>query len=785
MRFRAKILAAFLLLFGFGYWLFCLPNPLFRAPLSTELLSTEGELLSARIAEDGQWRMPAADSISPKLATAVIVYEDRRFHRHWGISVAGIVRAVRDNWRAGRVVSGASTLTMQVARMARGNRPRTLWQKLIEGIWATRLEVRYSKEEILDFWLANAPFGGNAVGAEAATRRYYGRSPANLSWGEAATLAVLPNSPGLIHPGRSRTALQEKRDGLLDDLAEAGYLDRESADLAKLEPLPDAPYPLPRSADHLLERLRIQYGAGRYTSSLEANLQQRLNDLVERHHDRLVGNEVHNVAATITEVATGRVLAYVGNVPNLAPAFAPDVDIVTAPRSSGSLLKPILYALAQEEGRLAARQLMADVPTSFNDFQPANFYNEFDGAVPADEALARSLNIPFVFLLREYGVPRFHAALREYGFRQISQPPDHYGLSLILGGGEVTLEEITTWFLGIARQQRYYYERQGQYARADFLPPTLLDAERRAPLAELSRNAGAIGAGAGWKTLQAMLELNRPNETGGMERFSSHRPVAWKTGTSFGYRDAWAVGCTPEYVVGVWNGNADGEGRAGLVGVGAAAPLLFRILRLLEERPDAGPNWFEAPFDDLILATTCQQSGFLAGPDCPTQEEWLARNAERGAVCNYHQRIFLEPSGQWQVRQDCGPGPASPTTWFELPARQAWFYRRKHSDYQALPPLHPDCGGNPRAPGGAMAFLYPHQDGALSPSKNWTGAEEGIYFELAHPDDQAKVHWHLDEQYLATTETFHSLSVRTTPGQHSITVVDDAGQRLVRHFTVR
>ncbi|MEM9261125.1 MAG: penicillin-binding transpeptidase domain-containing protein, partial [Bacteroidota bacterium] len=430
-------------------------------------------------------------------------------------------------------------------------------------------------------------------------RRYYGRSPEDLSWAEAATLSVLPNSPALIHPGRARDALNKKRETLLDDLVDLGKLARSEAELAKLEPLPDKPKPLPREADHLLERLRKSHGSGRYRSSLEAALQGQVTNLVRRHQSQLAGNQIHNVAAMVTEVASGRVLAYVGNAPDLAPAHAPSVDIITASRSPGSLLKPILYGLALEQGMVTPRQFLKDVPTNFSDFHPSNFYRDFDGAVPADEALARSLNIPFVFLLQDYGVAPFHASLLEFGFNKITQKPDHYGLSIILGGGEVSMEEVQAWWLGMARQQRYFHERQGQYARQDFAPPTLLDNESRAPLMDLEPTAGNIGAGAGHFTFEALTALNRPDENGAEQRFHSHRRIAWKTGTSFGFRDAWAAGCTPDYVVSVWAGNADGEGRAGLVGVKAAAPLLFQIFRLLEERPTEAPNWFERPWDDL------------------------------------------------------------------------------------------------------------------------------------------------------------------------------------------
>lgn len=777
---------------------------MFEAPLATELLSAEGELLSARISADGQWRMPAADSISPKLIAAVINYEDRTFRSHWGISFWGISRAVRDNWRAGRVVSGGSTLTMQVARMARGNRARTLVQKLLEGAWATRLEWRYPKDEILRFWLANAPFGGNVVGAEAATRRYYGRSPAELSWAEAATLAVLPNSPALIHPGRARDALRAKRNSLLDDLVEASHLTIDEAELAKLEPLPQKPKPLPRQGEHLLERLRLANGPGRFRSSLRVGLQNNVNELVRNHQSLLAGNQVRNVAAMVTEVSTGRVVAYVGNVPSssytdklsTSPTAAPspsksnnntghEVDIITAPRSPGSLLKPILYALAQEDGRLVPNQLLADIPTRFQDFQPANFHQEFDGAVPANEALARSLNIPFVFLLQDYGVPRLHAALRQYGFQKLYQPPSHYGLSLILGGGEISMEEINAWFLGLARQQRYFYERQGRYQAEDFAPAGLLQTHQRNPLNNLRADAGPVGAGAGHLTLEALTELNRPDETGASIRFQSHRRVAWKTGTSFGFRDAWAVGCTPAYVVSVWAGNADGEGRAGLVGVKAAAPLLFRIFRLLEQQGQDAPAWFEPPWDDLTKVSVCTKSGFLAGPDCPAVNEWVAAAGARSRVCPFHQRVFTDSAGKQRVRLGCGEGPPEARSWFTLPSRQAYFFQRRHPGYRPLPPIHPNCASDGSDGRNPMEFIYPYQDGVVSPTKNWRGETEPIFFELAHADDKASVRWHLNENYLAETKTFHGLSLNVPPGRHLLTVVDGIGNRLEKRFEVK
>ncbi|MEL6356762.1 MAG: penicillin-binding protein 1C, partial [Bacteroidota bacterium] len=673
----------------FIWWLFCLPRPLFTAKPATILLDKQGQLLSARIAADGQWRIPSADTLSPHLIAAVTTFEDKRFFSHWGVDIRALARAIRQNWRAGQTVSGGSTISMQVIRLAKGNPPRTIWQKLLEVQQALRLEWSYDKETILKFWCNHAPFGGNVVGVEAAAWRYYGRPATELSWAEAATLAVLPNSPGLIHPGRSRQSLLEKRNRLLNRLLQTDQLDSLEYELALAEVLPEQPRPLPRHAPHLLDRIGKQEGPGRYLTSIDGKLQREINRIIQHHHQRLAGNQISNLGAMVVEVSTGQTLAYIGNVPKLDPKHSPAVDMVTAPRSPGSLLKPVLYGLALSEGLICPKQLLPDVPTNFGSFHPGNFYESFSGAVAADRSLVRSLNIPFVYLLRDYGMPKYHIALQQYGFSFINHPAEHYGLSLVLGGCEVSMEQITTWFLGLSRQQRYYYQRQGQYTPADWSPPTFFASDTRDPLLGLSHQAGLIDAGAGYTTLQTLRQLERPDNEGSWRSFTGSRPVAWKTGTSFGFRDAWAVGTTPNYVVAVWTGNADGEGRPGLVGVKAAAPVLFDIFRLL---PRGEVEWFEAPFDELLPVVTCKESGRPASPHCPRDTSFIPKRAERADVCRYHRPIFTNSDATYRTHLGCWPANEQvKTNWFTLPPRQAFFYRSEHPSYRPLPPWHPDC----------------------------------------------------------------------------------------------
>ncbi len=341
------ILAAWFIMYA------VVPRPLFPVPCSTLLYSAEGELLGARIAPDGQWRFPAADSLPDKFVDCVLTYEDKRFFYHPGIDPAAIFRAIRLNGKAGRVVSGGSTLTMQLARIARGNQDRTFYEKTIEMCWALFLETTHSKREILNLYASHAPFGGNVIGLETAAWRYFGRSASELSWAESATLAVLPNSPALIHPGRNRKQLKEKRDRLLASLQKKGVLEETEYELACMEPLPAAPGPIAHHDPTLCESPAPQTPGQRIQTSVRQALQRQTQAIVNRYAREYSSNHIHNLAAIVADVETGEVLAYAGNATYPADERRGNqVDIITSPRSTGSILKPFLYAGMLHDGLL-------------------------------------------------------------------------------------------------------------------------------------------------------------------------------------------------------------------------------------------------------------------------------------------------------------------------------------------------------------------------------------------------------------------------------------------------
>jgi penicillin-binding protein 1C len=774
-KIKAGLAGLLLLLF-----IFCLPRPLFDDPYASVLLDRDDKLLGAHIADDGQWRFPPCDSVPEKFVQSLITFEDKRFFYHPGIDPLAIARAVRLNLGAGEVVSGASTLSMQLIRLARKGRQRTYFEKIIEMWMALRLEAGYSKEEILALYASHAPFGGNVVGLDAAAWKYFGRPAAQLSWAESATLAVLPNAPSLIHPGKNRQALRNKRNRLLQQLQVAGLLDSASCTLAQLEKLPERPLPLPRHAPHLLERARqevLRDEGGMVRSSLRLALQQQAAQVLKLHHERLSQNGIFNGAALILEVESGQALAYLGNTPTSA-AHAAAVDVVPAPRSTGSILKPMLYASMLDEGTLLPNSLVPDVPARYGGYHPKNYDREYDGAVPAWQALARSLNVPSVHMLNQYGLGRFHHRLQEFGLSSLAYPPEHYGLTLILGGAEASLWELAGMYASFARVLTHYPAYAGQYDPQDFRPPSYLSG---APPSPRPGPEAVLGAGAIYATFQAMREVNRPEADQAWQSFGSSRAIAWKTGTSYGFRDAWAIGCTPSHVVAVWVGNADGEGRPGLVGLQAAAPLMFDLFDALERQG----GWFERPEGALQAVTVCRQSGYLPNPHCPDIDTLSVPPAGTEApVCPFHQLVHLDSSGQWRVQSECySPQSMLHRPTLVLPPVQEQYYRRRNPTYQGLPPLHPACL-QANSDEKTMEWVYPRFKTQIYLPIDLDGKVSKTVFEVTHRRADALIYWHMDELFLGQTRGFHQMSLRPSPGYHHLYLVDDRGKKLDRKFEV-
>lgn len=753
-------------------WLFCLPSTLFSPPYSTVVTAADGSLLGVRLADDGQWRFPTSDSIPYKMERCITMFEDQYFYYHPGVNPVSILRAVRQNLSAGRIVSGGSTLTMQVIRCSRGHRVRSLSEKFIEVMMALRLELTYSKGEILKMYLDNAPFGGNTVGIGSASWRYFGRPCDDLSWGEAALLAVLPNAPSLIHPGKNRQMLLEKRNRLLRKMNNEGVLDEETCELAISEPLPDKPQSLQFAAPHLVDRMRLEKNGKVVKTTVDRTLQKRMENTIASFKSAYSQNQIQNIALLVAETRTGNVLAYCGNS-DYNQEDNNHVDVATAPRSTGSTLKPLLFNAMIEDGELLPTQLLPDIPIQIAGYRPNNYERKFDGAAPANEALARSLNIPAVLMLRDYGIPRFIDYLKKAGLTTICHSAEHYGLTLILGGAEGTLWEITGAYASMARTLLRYCERNA-YAEND-VHPLRLEASH-AERTRLRKDPPLFHAQAVWQTMEALKEVNRPGIN--WRLFSSSKLVAWKTGTSFGNKDAWAIGATPEYVVGIWVGNADGEGRPGLTGISHAAPILFSAFNQLP-----ATSWFSEP-QGMEEMEVCAQSGFKRGLNCPEAKTARVYEAQLGAPpCPYHKIVHLTKDGQHRANANCLPTTEmTHLPWFVLPPSMEWYYKRHHLSYREVPPLLPGC--TPDGETSPMEFIYPKENGKLFIPKDYDGKKSEIVFEVAHRNKKSILYWHLDHLYLGETTQFHQMGIAAEGGAHTVTVADSEGNIITKRFVI-
>lgn len=759
-------------------FIFCLPDPLFEEPYSTVLTSKDGKLLAARIAEDQQWRFPGSDTVPAKFEACILTFEDKHFYHHPGLNPVSMFRSAWNNIDKGRVVSGGSTLTMQVMRLSRKGKKRSLWEKAIESIQAMRLECSYSKRSILAMYARHAPFGGNVVGLEAAAWRYFGRKASELSWAESATLAVLPNAPSLIFPGKNQEILRKKRNALLLELYDEQQIDKETYELALEEPLPGKPYPLPQLALQLLDRVEKEGKKGeQIKTTIDAFLQERVQAITANYQARWNANGVANAGVLVLDVKTGNTIAYVGNVAGDGSQRGNSIDMITAARSTGSILKPLLFASMLQYGKCLPKSLVADIPTQIDGYSPKNYNLSYDGAVQARRAISRSLNVPAVRMLQQLGVERFNNMLRKLGMSTLTKSANHYGLSLILGGAEGTLWDLCGIYASLARQQLHFASQSSKYLPEDIHPPAYIKTTDKQKAKSNFQAHSILDAGPVFEMFEAMSEVNRPDEEAGWSEFLSTQKVAWKTGTSYGHRDAWAIGVTPAYVVGVWVGNASGEGKPLLTGVGAAAPVLFDVLALL---PHSG--WFERPYDDEKQVVTCRESGFIAGPFCTLPDTiWVPKSCLHTSVCPYHQRVHLNSTCQFRADAGCVDADLLQSrNWFVLPPVMEYYYRNSHPEYVTLPTWMPGCGIEQQQ--SRMEFIYPRKNSEIKVPRSFDGLPTRVVMEIAHRDAASTVYWHLDGKFLGQTRQIHQMAVQSELGEHLLVAVDEHGEQIQRRF---
>lgn len=728
------------------------------------VLAADGTPLRAFANRDGVWRYPVGlHEVSPHYLQALVTYEDRWFWRHPGVNPLALLRAAGQWLANGRVVSGGSTLTMQVARILEPH-ARTPAGKLRQALRALQLEWRYSKAEILTLYLNHAPFGGTIEGVEAASWAYLGKPAKNLSQAEAALLAVLPQAPSRLRPDRHPDAARAARDKLLARMAARGAWSAAQVADARIEPVVARRLQPPLSAALLAQRLRAeQPGRARIQSTLDAGLQRTLEDRLAGYFAQLPDRT--SAALLVVDNATLEARAYVGSLAFADARRLGHVDMVRATRSPGSTLKPFLYGLAIDDGLLHSESLLVDAPQSFGRYRPTNFDPTFNGPVSVAQALRLSLNVPAVDVLDRVGPARFSARLAHAGVKLRLPRGAQPNLSIILGGTGTRLEELVGAYRalnaeGLAGQVRYRPEQPRQ--------------ERR-----------LLSPGAAWIVRDILEQNGRPGQRDDAIDTSRRSRLAWKTGTSYGFRDAWALGSTERYTVGVWVGRPDGTPLPGQYGAITALPLLFEVVDSLPRHPgDARPRALPASVHkrdvcwplglppDAAAPQLCQQvreALALAGSLPPTLPERDARQWSAG-------RLAMDVDARSGQRLSAGCRPGEPRRRVEIARWPSLAYpwlpaaQRRAS---AIPPLAAGCAPDGLDARESLRIDGPGQGARLARAP---GSARPATLRLRALGTQARVRWLVNGRLVAETQgARHWTLALDAPGPQRITALADSG----------
>ncbi len=570
-------------------------------PASTVIYDREGGVLRVTLGDgDLLCRPIGLEESGDWVGRAALAAEDKRFFRHPGVDPIAIIRALGQNLISGRIVSGASTISTLVVKLTRGPRARNIFTKCVEAFRAIQMERVFSKGEILQQYLNRAPFGSNLTGIAAAAHRYFGKAARDLTLSEAALLLGLPQTPSRLRPDRHPEAARIRRDRILERMLADGSITKVEKETARAQPVRAGIHPLPFRAPHFCDLILKKYrpGGGALRTTLDPALQTMIEDLLEKEARERLQRGISGGAVVVIQVPTGEVRALVGS-PDYNGSVSGQVNCAAARRSPGSALKPFIYARAIDRGCCTPDTILADVPVAWADYRPENFERQFLGLVTVREALVRSLNIPAITLARRLGVQELLRLFRRAGLTTLDKPASHYGLGIAIGDGEVTLLDLTNSYACLARG-------------GEFMPYQVLLGERIPPRHRLFSEEAAFlvtGILGGEERLSALMG----------QTSNTLRPrFAWKTGPSNGYRDAWAIGYTPAYSIGVWLGNPGGAPSPSLVGIEAAAPLLCELFRGLYPKGDA-PRPLPPP--GLKRRMVCAVTGLPPTRCCPAVTE--------------------------------------------------------------------------------------------------------------------------------------------------------------------
>ncbi|MDQ3073684.1 MAG: penicillin-binding protein 1C, partial [Bacteroidota bacterium] len=715
----------------------------------------DSTLLCAYLSDDDKWRMETRpEDVPPELITALLAKEDQYFKYHPGVNPFSIVRAAIGNIVSQKRQSGASTISMQLARLMNPGE-RNYGNKLAEMLRALQLEWRYPKRKILELYLSYLPYGGNIEGVKAASYLYFDRKPARLSLSQSILLTVIPNRPNSLRIDRPNDEAHEVRNKWIRH-----FITQNTFPLVHLRSALDEPIPFQRKtitpiAPHFSLFAKNQSSEAELQSTLSLPMQHKAERLLKLHVTRVKSKGISTGCVLVVENKSREIKAYCGSANFNDAASHGQVNGVKAHRSPGSTLKTALYLHAIDLGELTPGVVLLDLPTNINGYIPENSDLKYSGAVTATNALTQSLNIPAVRLLNKMGVSKFLAYLgKEAGFAEIQKAKERLGLSAILGGCTVSMEELVTFYVALVNKGELQSLRwhTGQ------------------PAATKGKNIASPAAA--WMVLDMLSKADRPDLPIWIAGASGSPRIAWKTGTSFGKKDAWAIGVTPEYTIGVWLGNFDGEGAPELSGAEMATPLLFDLFHALSSDNEE-LSWLEAP-RTIGTRNICKETGLAAGPGCSSQtEDMYIRKVSSGKICNLHKEVYVNENESHQYCTDClPPGHQHKKTFTQYdPELVLWSAERGiHLD---LPPKHNDACES-RFTGQGPEILSPSDDFEYLVESNTSNR---VLLQAVAPADVSTLYWYIDNKLYRQAYTNQRIFYAPVPGTHTFTCMDDKGRK--------
>lgn len=723
-------------------------------------MDSDEKILHAFLNNQDKWRMKTELSeITPTLEKAIVYKEDRWFRWHFGVNPFAIMRAGVRNVFTGRRTSGASTITMQVVRLL-NPQTRTYFHKFLEIFRAIQLEVHYSKDEILQFYLNLVPYGSNIEGIKSASVLYFQKSPDVLSLAEVMALAIIPNRPSSLRLGVNNDYILKERNRWLNEFKELQVFHNQDIDDALSEPLNVQRHEAPKLAPHLSIRLKQENpNEANIHSSLIRNKQLTIEKIVQNYVTRLYAMNIHNAAVMVINNKTHQVESYIGSADFNNPVDGGQVDGVRAIRSPGSTLKPLLYATAFDLGIITPKTAINDVPTNFGGFEPENFDKLFHGKVTIEFALANSLNIPAVKVLKEITTPVLVEKLKRADFQAVKKNAEKLGLSLVLGGCDVTLEELTNLFSS--------FSNEGNFQKAKYINNSNQSEIQRLRIPSESEITSKEST---YLITQILSQITRPDLPNNYDYTYRMPKIAWKTGTSFGKKDAWSIGYNANYTVGVWIGNFSGEGVPELSGANIATPLLFDIFNTIEYNSSA--KWFKSP-EGIALRKVCAESGDVPSEFCTNQiTDYYIPSVSKMTPCTHLRNVYIRPDTQISYCSHCLPDSGAVRKLYpnHAPELVSW-YETKHILYEKIPPHNPQCERVFQE--NAPQIVYPVDGSKYILDKKDT---QKMMLNCQVSNDVKVIYWYINDKLLQKSEPNTKVFFTPEAGKLKISCSDDKGR---------